>query len=122
MQEKKNKLAGSLFIIILTIISMSTAISFIGNNTEKIITFLSQFVTLLVVVGLFCAWQNTTFISKSFNKFISIAYPTLTVLASLYPILEYSEQTIPSTYIYFQSLQIILSLIIASILLKESKR
>ncbi|EHH0747613.1 TPA: hypothetical protein ACGUMO_000246 [Vibrio vulnificus] len=120
--QQKNWLAGTLVILIIGSVSIATALAYVGNGLEKGITFFAQILTFLVVIGLYGVWQDISIFNSSMLRMIALTYPLLVALSSLYPVIEYSEQTVPSSYIYIQGLEFILALFVSSILLKESIR
>lgn len=120
--QQKNKLAGTMVVLIIGAVSLATALSYVGNNLEKGITFLAQILTFLVVIGLYGAWQRVSIFSASMFRAVALSYPLIVAINALYPLIAYSEQTVPSSYTYMHSLEFILALFVSSILLKESTR
>ncbi|EKO3535622.1 hypothetical protein K1L80_002198 [Vibrio fluvialis] len=120
--QQKNKLAGAMVVLIIVAVSLATSLSYVGSSLEKGITFLAQIFTFLVVIGLYGAWKGVPIFSASMYRIVALSYPLIVAVNALYPIIEYSEQTVPSSYIYMQSLEFILALFVSSILLKEPTR
>ncbi len=102
-------------------LSISTALEINGTLVEQILGFVSQLVTFLLLIALFGAWQEKQLFSQNRLKLIAYSYPALLLIVPFYQYFEYSEQTMPWSYIYMQTLEFLFSLIIASILLKGKK-
>lgn len=109
-------------VLIIGGVSLATSLSYVGNSLEKGITFLAQIVTFLVVIGLYGLWKGLPIYSTTMYRIVALSYPLIVAVNTLYPIIEYSEQTVPSSYLYMQSLEFILALFVSSILLKEPTR
>lgn len=75
------------------------------------------------ILVVFCfIWEKSELIGSRTLKILAVWYPFIGIVRSVYPVIEYSEQTIPTSYIYAQSLELLLALFIAGIFLQESKR
>jgi hypothetical protein len=117
-----HKLAGLMFAFIVLSIALATALDYIGTTIEQGIQFTSQIMTFYVVIALFGIWKRVEIFSHKSIKIIAVLYPIIILIRSIYPVLEYTEQTIPSDYIFMQSLELIMSLFVAGILLTEVKK
>lgn len=117
-----SKVAGVIVCVLILMISTATALDYFGNSVEKIIQFLTQITTFLVIISLFSIWKKSELIGSRTLKILAVWYPFIGIVRSVYPVIEYSEQTIPTSYIYAQSLELLLALFIAGIFLQESKR
>ncbi|KUJ00759.1 hypothetical protein [Vibrio sp. MEBiC08052] len=117
-----HKLAGFMFVFVVLSIAVATAFDYIGTTIEQAIQFVTQIMTFYVVIALFGIWKKVDLFTHKSMKMIALLYPTLVVIRTIYPLFEYAEQTIPRTYIFAQSVEIIISLLIAGIFLAEVKK
>ncbi|SIO96679.1 hypothetical protein [Vibrio spartinae] len=117
-----NKLAGFMFAFTVLSIALATAFDYIGTTIEQVIQFVSQLMTFFVVIALFGVWKKIDLFTHKSMKIIAVLYPIIIIIRTIYPVLEYTEQTIPRVYILAQSIEVILSLVIAGIFLREIKK
>ena len=117
----KINLAGSLFFFLVVLISISSALETLGTTVEQVLSFTAQAVTFFIIIALYGKWLRLELFNSKVTKAIALSYPTLVILTPLYQFFEYSEQTMPTDYIYLQSLEFIFALVIAFVLVKEEK-
>ncbi len=115
-------LSGVLFLLAIGLISLSSALTNIGTTIEQVIAFVAQAMTIFVLIGLFGIWKGIRVYKPRTWKLLAYACPALAIINTLYPIIEYSEQSISSSFIYAQSMEFILSLVVASIFAKEASK
>lgn len=113
-------LSGFLFIFAVGAISLTSALSSFGTTIEQVITFISQAMTFFVLIGLFGIWKKVRVYRYRTWKFLAYSCPSITAISTLYMLIEYSEQTVPSSFIYTQGVEFIFSLVVASIFAKEA--
>ncbi|MDW6092030.1 hypothetical protein [Vibrio rhizosphaerae] len=117
-----NKLAGFMFVFIVLSIALATAFDYVGTTIEQVIQFVTQLMTFFVVIALFGVWKKIDLFTHKSMRIIAVLYPIIIIIRTVYPLLEYTEQTIPRIYIFSQSIEIILSLVVAGIFLREIKK
>ncbi|MCG9682101.1 hypothetical protein L1D31_05915 [Vibrio sp. Isolate23] len=113
--------SGFIFILLSILLSISSALEINGTWVEQTLGFASQLFTFLLLIALFGVWQGKKLFSESNLKLIAFSYPILLLIVPVYQYFEYSEQTMPWSYIYMQLLEFLFSLVVASILVKENK-
>lgn len=114
-------LSGVLFILIVSAISLTSALDNVGTLFEQLMAFTSQAMTYFVLIGLFGVWQGISVYKKpQVWKGLAYSCPAITIINTIYPMIEYSEQSVPSSFIYTQGMELILSMIVASIFAKEA--
>ncbi|QMV13479.1 hypothetical protein [Vibrio spartinae] len=117
-----NKLAGFMFAFIVLSIALATAFDYVGTTIEQVIQFITQLMTFFVVIALFGVWKKVDLFTHKSMKIIAVLYPIIIIIRTIYPVLEYTEQTIPRVYILAQSIEVILSLVVAGIFLTKVKK
>ena len=113
--------SGIIFIILSIFLSVTNALNINGTIIEQILGFFSQLVTFFLLIALFGAWKGKKLFHHNHLRLIAYSYPFLLLLVPIYQNFEYSEQEMPWSYIYMQTLEFIFALFILSTLEKETK-
>ncbi|WP_299143552.1 hypothetical protein [uncultured Vibrio sp.] len=117
----KMNVTGFLFLLLICLISISSALDTLGTTFEQLLGFFAQVVTFFIVIALYGKWQGVSLFNSKIVKVIALSYPALVIITPLYQAFEYSEQRMPTDYIYLQSLEFLFALLIAFVLVKDEK-
>ena len=116
-----NRTSGILFFIFTFVLSLSTALNTYGTWVEQCIEFISQFITFFLIIALYCKWKGIEAFSSRAVFTIAISYPIVVIIRPLYMVFEYSEQTMQTSFLLAQGLDLWLSMFVAAVLLKKKK-
>ncbi len=103
------------FLLIVVSASFMTAYGTFGDYVEKLVSFLYSLTTFFVVIVLFSRFRKANLFSAFERKAIAISYLLITVLQNVYPMVIYSDQKLPSTYLTIFFIQLVIALSIARI-------
>lgn len=117
----KLNMQGFLFLLLISLISISSALDTLGTTFEQLLGLLAQAITFFIVIALYGKWKGLDLFSSKVIKVIALSYPALVIVTPLYQLFEYSEQRMPTDYIYLQSLEFLFALLIAFVLVKDEK-
>jgi len=116
-----NRKSGILFFIFTCVLSLSSALNTYGTLIEQFIEFASQFITFFLIIALYCKWKCIEVFSSRAVFTIAISYPIIVIIRPLYMAFEYSDQTMQTSFLLAQGLDLWLSLFVAAILLTKEK-
>lgn len=88
----------------------------IGDHIEKAIAFASPILGLIAIVALLTKWRGVELFGRDFIRGFSGVFLIMTLLAGIYPVFAYAEQTLPSDYWFTFFVQFSFNLYIVSIL------
>jgi hypothetical protein len=110
------RISGLIAFVLVAMMAISSGFSYVGNVIEQAIHGLSLLLTFLVVIGLFGIWREMKLFKENEITVIAIAYPLVTLMTYIYPLIEYSEQIPPSNWWFTFSVDLIVALFISHIL------
>lgn len=110
------RISGLIVLVLVGAMAIASGYSYVGDIIEQGLNGLSLLLTYLVVIGLFGIWRETVLFKPREATLIAIAYPIVTVMAYVYPLVEYSEQTPPSDWWFTFSVDLIIAMFISHIL------
>ncbi|MBN3493687.1 MULTISPECIES: hypothetical protein [Vibrio] len=113
------KISLALFLLIVLSSAFMNSYNHYGDIVEKVIAFIIPLLNYIVVIALFAKFKGAALFTKLQLRVIAILYVMIVFVEYGYPIFEYSEQTLPSDYLFNLSLQFVLNVIIARTILDE---
>lgn len=112
------KIALLMFAVIVLSTAFMNAYEYYGDYVEKGIEFVFPIVSFFVIIALFAKFRGVSLFSEKELKIMAALYLILTVLKYVYPLYEYSEQTVDASYSTLAVLDFVINLIVARIIIK----
>ena len=116
---KNNNIAGVWFAVFLLGYSFLPLFEEYGTLLENLINSVQQFTTIMVMVLLFEKWVYLANKMKNMSNLVAMSHVFITIASPLHMAFEYSEQTMPNSYLFVSFLEISIAIVIAKILIKE---
>lgn len=95
------------------------ALDTVGDNTEKVIAFISPLIAFVVIAALIGKLQGKNLFLPIQVKVIAILFVAMTIIEHIYPVFRYSDQTLPSDYWTLFFIQFLLNAYIAKVITNE---
>ncbi|QFT40079.1 MULTISPECIES: hypothetical protein [unclassified Vibrio] len=113
------KQAAALFALLTIGSAFVNAYGMVASVGEQIIAFISALITYAVIVCLFLTYLNIDAISIKARTRIGVSFVIMTIVESVYPMVLYSDQTLPTDYYFVFFVQLILNTYIAKVISNE---
>lgn len=114
----KGNVAGLWFLVLLFGFSVLPLLEQYGTWLENLINGVLQLTTIMVMALLFEKWVYGSNKKTELTNAIAIAHVIITVINPMHMMIEYSEQTMPSGYLFISSLEFLMAIAIAKTIIK----
>ncbi len=91
----------------------------VGDLIEKIIAFITPLLVYIAIIALAAKVKGVKIFSAKFLRYFSVMYVVMTIIENIYPMIIYSDQTLPSNYLTVFFLQLSMNIYIARIISNE---
>ncbi|ANW25916.1 hypothetical protein BA953_17145 [Vibrio coralliilyticus] len=113
------KLSLALFLFIVLSSAFMNGYNHYGDMVEKAIAVITPLLTFAVIIALFAKFKGVSLFSKMQLRVMAILYVVMVLVEYGYPMIIYSDQTLPDNYLFTLALQFTLNVVIARTILDE---
>nr|WP_241906644.1 hypothetical protein [Vibrio lentus] len=92
----------------------------VASTGEQVISFVSAFITYVVIICLFLRFTNVDVISSNYRILIGVSFVGMTILENVYPVILYSDQIFITEYYVIFCIELVLSIYVTNVIINVS--